>query len=144
MLRLALTRGPWAEVDSPRTSSVTLVPELFRLFRCCPFAHSRLLCPLASWTSQPPAPPGQAWTGFGPLGGLVSWGGAPLVQATTRHLLLPDLPTSLDLHGVPVQVLGALVESKLDPEPSAPATCVLTSFLGLPLGPGPGLIALYI
>lgn len=71
------------------------------------------------------------------------------MQATTGHLLLPSLPTLLDPHGIPVlllslQVLSALAGSKLDPDPSAPATCVLTSFLGLPLGPEPGLSVLYV
>lgn len=75
------------------------------------------------------------------------------MQAMTRHSLLPSLPTSLDLHGLPLPLIKTFRLSRPLGEadwtqnhlllPQTPTICVLTSFLGLSLGPDPGPRALH-
>lgn len=77
MPRPTLARGPWAEMDIAGTGSMTLAPELSEFSECRLFAHN--VGSSAFWPAGLPiplSPPGQAWTGFGPPGHLVSWGGA--------------------------------------------------------------------
>lgn len=102
----------------------------------------RLLCPPASWAFHPPF---SSWAGLDRLGASRSSGqlGRGPVQAMTRHSLLPSLPTSLDLHGLPLPFRLSRPLGEAEPFPPAPDSGSLTSFLGLPLGPDPEPSALH-
>ena len=149
----ALARGPQAEVAGARTGSVTLAPELSGLSGYCPFAHS--IPPSALWPAElpsfhPPSLPGQAWTGFGPPGRLVSREGPRpgICSSSAAHLAAPVWPPPAPAQSL--QDLRAPGGRDVGPELSAllpthtPITCALTSFFGLPLGPDSGPRAQYI
>lgn len=102
----------------------------------------RLLCPPASWAFHPPF---SSWAGLDRLGASRSSGqsGRGPVQAMTRHSLLPSLPTSLDLHGLPLPFRLSRPLGEAEPFPPAPDSGSLTSFLRLPLGLDPEPSALH-